>query len=248
MFDELRDALLRFLRVPAEPSAPLGSLESIRVFRAGPNFYKWSVIKWGLKQTAAALGIVAALTLFGPFYSVGIPARAIPEWVRVSWLVTEGIVAAGFVMQLPLTYAAQRLGFEMRWYIVTDRSLRIRSGIWFVEELTMTFANIQQVNLTQGPLQRLLGIADLEVTSAGGGGGKQGKHESQSAHSGCFRGVDNAETIRDLILERLRLYRDAGLGDPDEPREQSAGALEAAQEALVEARELRKKIAMIAPG
>jgi hypothetical protein len=96
-------------------------------------------------------------------------------------------------------------------------------------------------------LQRLLGIADLEVTSAGGGSGKKGSRSSQNAHAGSFQGVDNADAIRDLILERLRLYRDAGLGDPDEAREQSPGALEAAQEALVEARELRKTIAIIAP-
>lgn len=112
----------------------------------------------------------------------------------------------------------------------------------------MTFANIQQVNLTQGALQGLLHIADLEASSAGGGGGKaQGKHDIHNAHTGYFQGVDNAGAIRDLILERLRLYLDAGLGDPDEPREQSAGALEAAQEALSEARELRKTITLIAP-
>ncbi len=247
MFDVLRGALLRFLHVPAAPCPPLGSAESIRVFRAGPNFYKWSVIKWGLTQTAVAVGIAGAFTLFGPFYSVGIPARVWPEWVRVGWLVLEGITAAGFVLQLPLTYAMLRLGYEMRWYMVTDRSLRIRSGIWFVEELTMTFANIQQINLRQGPLQRLLGIADLEVTSAGGGiEKKQGRRDTRSAHTGCFQGVDNAEAIRDLILERLRPFRDAGLGDPDELGEQPAGALDAAQEALMEARELRKTITRIA--
>jgi len=246
VFDSLREALLRFLRVPHAPSAPLGSAASLQTFRAGPNFYKWSLIKWGLKQTAAAIGLIVALTVFGPFYSVGIPAKVWPQWTRVLWQVVESFAAVGFVVQLPVTYAMQRLGYEMRWYIVTDRSLRIRSGTWSVEELTMTFANVQQVNLTQGPLQRLLGIADLEVASAGGGGGKkQGKHAEQSAHSGCFEGVDNAEAVRDLILERLRLYRDSGLGDPDDAKEHSTGVLEAAQEALVEARALRKTLALI---
>jgi uncharacterized membrane protein YdbT with pleckstrin-like domain len=217
------------------------------VFRAGPNFYRWALIKWGLKQTAAA-GILAALILLGPFYSAGIPARVWPEWVRAIWLVIEGVIVTGFLVQLPLTYAAQRLGYEMRWYIVTDRSLRIRSGIWAVEELTMTFANIQQVNLTQGPLQRLLGIADLEVASAGGGGRKARKPGAGvSAHQARFQGVDNAEAIRGLIQERLRQYRDTGLGDPDESREQPGDALEAARQALAEARDLRKTIETLAP-
>jgi membrane protein YdbS with pleckstrin-like domain len=235
VYDLVRGPLLKFLRVPAAPTSPVGSPESIRVFRAGANFYKWSVIRWALKQTAVGVGIGAALTMLGPFYSFGIPDTVWPAWLRVSWLVMEAILAVGFILQLPVTYFIQRLGYEMRWYIVTDRSLRIRSGTWFVEERTMTFANIQQVNLTQGPLQGLLGIADLEVTSAGGGAGKkQSGTDGPNTHTGCFQGVDNAETIRDLILERLRLYRNAGLGDPDEPPEKSEGALEAAQEALTE--------------
>ena len=65
VYDAVRGTLLRFLRVPAAPSPPLGSPESIRVFRAGPNSTKWPVIKWALKQTAVA--VVAAFTLFGPF-------------------------------------------------------------------------------------------------------------------------------------------------------------------------------------
>ena len=37
-------------------------------------------------------------------------------------------------------------------------------------------------------------------------------------HTGFFHGVDNAEEIRDLILNRLRRFRETGLGDPDEAR------------------------------
>jgi hypothetical protein len=35
-------------------------------------------------------------------------------------------------------------------------------------------------------------------------------------HQGLFHCVDNAEAIRDLILERLRRFREAGLGDPED--------------------------------
>ena len=80
----------------------------------------------------------------------------------------------------------------------------------------MSFANVQQVVVTQGPLQRLLGIADLRVQSAGGGGDQHERGGSESLHTGVFHGVVNANEIRDLILERLRAYRHAGLGDPDD--------------------------------
>jgi membrane protein YdbS with pleckstrin-like domain len=243
VFDGLRGALLRWLRVPAEPEPPLGSAESIRVFRAGINFYKWSVIQWGLKQAISGFGLTVALTALN---LSGVPPLDWPEWLRVAFVALEAIVVSIFVAQLLLSYFALRLDFDMRWYMVTDRSLRIRSGIWFVEELTMTFANIQQVNLTQGPLQRVLGIADLEVTSAGGGSGKkQGRHRGEESHTGAFEGMENAEAIRDLILDRLRHYRDAGLGNPDDHHEQAPDALAAAHNALLEAQALRALITSI---
>ena len=164
-----------------------------------------------------------------------------------------GIEIAGIVvylLQLPITYALVRLEYEAHWYIVTDRSLRIRSGIVRLNESTMSFANVQQVTVSQGPLQRLLGIANVRVQSAGGGNSSQGKEEEQSMHVGVFHGVENAHEIRDLVIERLRSFRAAGLGDPDDHRETSdvttkaaavpsEGTLAAARELLEVARGVR---------
>jgi len=156
-----------------------------------------------------------------------------------------------YILQIPLTYAVLRLDYEMRWYMVTDRSLRLRHGVWRLSEATMSFANIQQVVVSQGPLQRLLGLANVKVKSAGGGSG-QNSHggASDDMHSGYFHSVTNAPEIRDLILARLRRFRESGLGDPEEklavpavsavaPASASADALSAAQELLAEARALR---------
>lgn len=145
-------------------------------------------------------------------------AERTPPWVFSVMTVVEILVLAGFIASLPVTYTAVRLDYELRWYLVTDRSLRIREGIYGLHEMTMSFANLQQVEVTQGPLQRLLGIADVRVQSAGGGGDESGPdhRRTDSLHTAVFHGVDNATEIRDLILERLRLFREAGLGDPDD--------------------------------
>jgi hypothetical protein len=169
-----------------------------------------------------------------------------------SFLLIWTLKVAGFVLylvQIPVTYALMRLDYEQRWYIVTDRSLRLRTGIWKVREMTMSFANLQQIAVSQGPLQRLLGLADVRVQSAGGGSAQPGDPTpgQRSLHTGHFHAVDNAEEIRDLIVERLRLFRETGLGDPDEvPRGAGLGSargdrpeLAAAQVLLAEARALR---------
>jgi membrane protein YdbS with pleckstrin-like domain len=143
------------------------------------------------------------------------------RWVARGITAIELIGALTFLVQLPFSLAAARLDYEMRWYIVTDRSLRIREGIMRVREMTLTFANVQNITVRQGPLQRLLGIADVVVRTAGGGGSSEGHGESSgtagaSMHVGKLRAVDNAVEVRDLILERLRRWRDSGLGDPDD--------------------------------
>jgi membrane protein YdbS with pleckstrin-like domain len=248
MFESLKIRLLGWLRVPPEPKPPQGSPESIRVFRAAPNYFKLLRWKWGLAQLAAALGFVVWLVVFQEFGE---------DWgrnFRRGAQTIELIALAGFVVQLPFTFLAVRLEYELRWYIVTDRSLRLRSGIWTVREMTLTFANIQQTTIRQGPLQRLLGIADLKVTTAGGGGvaGAAPGHarEDDSMHTGFLHGIDNAAAIRDLIQERLRRLRDSGLGDPEEgqlpppdgPVPPVPGALEAARELLEETRRLRQAL------
>ena len=91
-------------------------------------------------------------------------------------------------MQLPITFAILRLDYELRWYIVTDRAARLREGIVTLKEMTFTLANVQDIRLRQGPLQRLLGLADVELRTAGGseapaGVGAQGGHWSRTSTS-----------------------------------------------------------------
>ncbi|UCF68201.1 MAG: PH domain-containing protein [Acidobacteriota bacterium] len=273
----------RLLRVPPEPSPPAGSHASVRIFRAAQNYYRYSLAQWGLKQLGALFGLFWLLVLSTqmsplpviPWERIPLPDTMMEVLQRIGltgegaeqtasstgvdrlFSVLELIGLVLFVAQIPLTYAMVRLDYQMRWYIVTDRSLRIREGIWRVREMTMTFANIQHLTVEQGPLQRLLGISDLKVRTAGGGASEsedassgRGQRERESMHVGFLRGVDNAREIRDTILARLRRLKDSGLGDPDDAREseryRSAGpgqpiaALPAARDVLGEARALRR--------
>lgn len=224
--------LLRLLRVPPEPAAPDGTADSILVFRAGRNYYRWRMAMWGLAQFGVFVMLAMAL-------GVLIASEAkMPPVGRTIWRVAGMCSVVIWAVQLAFTYLLQRLNYEQRWYIVTDRSLRIRSGIWDVQELTMTFANIQDLRIVRDPLQLALGLSDLAVSSAGGGSVGHAAHASSSSHTAKFAGVDNADALRDLIAERLRRYRDAGLGDA-EPGPAMVSAEDAVAEVLAEARALR---------
>jgi hypothetical protein len=182
-------------------------------------------------------------------------ALLLPPWAFPLLWVLKIVGILAYLVQLPVTYLIARMDYELRWYMVTDRSLRIRYGVWKVTESTMSFANIQQVVVSQGPLQRLLGLSDVKVQSAGGGSGGHDSHGNphgnDDMHMGLFHSVTNAPEIRDLILERLRRFRESGLGDTEEKIHQPAHVpigttaldspdlLAAARELTAEARALR---------
>ena len=313
MFNWFRQQVLFVMRVPHDPEPPFGAPGSLRVFRAGRNYFNLRLLGWGFAQAFVLAGIifwavvlheventtrvqrqtrtvlppltpdsfaksVASLSSSPPGPGQQNKSRAqirlnglegfkqglveialrLPPWAFPLIWVLKIIGFTLYLAQVPFTYALRRLDYELRWYIVTDRSLRIRTGLVRLQESTMSFANLQQVEVKQDPIQRLLGLADVHVQSAGGGGGGQQAHRrgqmNDSLHTGIFHSVDNATEIRDLILERLRQFRQAGLGDPDDHHERTVGAgvlssretlpantdaLAAAHEVLTEARALR---------
>lgn len=248
VYARAKELASRWLRIPPPPAVPAGTPGSVRRFQAAPGYFRYRVASWGLKQIGALWGLIVGLTMVG-FIPEELPFADVFGWLEmVRWIEIAGIAA--FVLQLPFSLFLVRLDYDNRWYLVTDRSLRIREGVVKVHEQTMSFANLQNLSIRQGPVQRLFGIADLQVRTAGGGGkgdsGNEPEGDAKNLHLAFFRGVSNAEEIRDLLLAHLRRLKGSGLGDPDEVEPepvpvptQPSDALAAARELLAEARALR---------
>ncbi|MCH7603645.1 MAG: PH domain-containing protein [Planctomycetes bacterium] len=149
------------------------------------------------------------------------------------------------IMILPgiIAYLAIYLRYDTTWYVMTDRSMRIRRGIWVIHETTITFENIQNVSVSQGPLQRYFGISDVVVETAGGGGDSKQKG-LQVSNQGIIEGIANADEIRDRILSRMRQSVSAGLGDEAEGG-QSIGRARWTPEHLTALRDIRAEIALL---
>lgn len=229
MIGPFKAAALLITRVPAEPHLPAGDPGSARVFRAGVNFWRLRLLVWLVQQAVTFAGFVTVLAVLhnvpdsvpirdgsGGRRAIALPTGRAVVLVRV----VEVAGWALWVLQMPLTFAVARLDYEMRWYIVTDRAARLRDGILKVNEMTFTLANVQDIRVSQGPLQRLLGLADVELRTAGGSESAPSPHGGQgmgpNLHLAVFRGVDNAAEIRDLVRERMKHAQGAGLGDPDD--------------------------------
>jgi membrane protein YdbS with pleckstrin-like domain len=217
MYSVFRHTCERLLRIPHDPLPPPGDEASTRIFRAAPNYYKYLLFLWGLRSLAAV--VVPVVVLYIPMGGLFIElSRKGDPWAPVLLLVPLVIVLP-LVLLCLFQLAVVRLEYEKRWYVVTDRSLRVREGVVAVREMTVNFANIQNIAISQGPIQRALGIADLRVETAGGGGAsmQHNRHQPmENLHTAWFRGVNNAGEIRELIQQRLRLLKDSGLGDHEE--------------------------------
>jgi membrane protein YdbS with pleckstrin-like domain len=213
IYEALKGRLLELIKAPTEPpEPPAGSKGSIQTFRADPNFLKLRLIVWGVGFAGAILGEIIFIL---------IEVFVLRDHADRTALVVLGALLLAVTLGGAIgKYFLIRIDYDMRYYVVTDRSLRIREGALLIHESTFTFANIQNLKLTQGPLERLLGLSNLIVETAGGAaqsqGDKGGKNPFAPGHEGNLRGIAHAREVRDQMLVLLKKYRDAGLGDPED--------------------------------
>lgn len=239
LLDPVRRGLLGFLRVStAPPEAPGG--EHVEIFRASPRYLTYLLLAWALRSAAMVLALGGLVVGAG----IGIVTEE-----KVWWPVflLGGVTGTFLFVFTFISYATIRLDFEMRWYVLTDRSLRIREGIAHMREVTLTLANVQDIKVSQGPLQRLLDLTDVEVDTAGGGGGAAAAARgSVHGHHGVLRGVDKGSELVAKIRSRVQQRKGTGLGDVDEHHDESAAAdpfLVALREVRDEAKALRAAVA-----
>ena len=205
------------LRIPSEPAEiPVDSGELIKSFHPSPNWLR-------LKRLQIILGILLALLvnvalIFGQalagnsFTFPGISFFI--GWSGAGLFIAPIVLLAGLFRLITL-----RLQYDCTWYVLTERALRIRRGLILIRETTITYANIQNISLQQGPLERMFSVSNIKVETAGGGGADS-KTDSLG-HSGLIEGVEDADSLRDLMMAQVRLHRSGGLGESEAVSEPS---------------------------
>ena len=196
----LQGLVLRLLDVDTHaPPLPAGG--SPRVFRASRDFLRYSIVKWLLGHVVG----VTALTIAVVTSCIDLNAQGHTTLARV----IPGLVLVMVVVVALVSYAIVQLDYQLRWYVVTDRSIRIREGALVQREMTLTLANVQNLRLSQGPLQKLFGIADVVVETAGG------TSSLDTGGTAALRGVRDAAALREELHALAERHRGTGLGDVD---------------------------------
>ncbi|MDH3744321.1 MAG: PH domain-containing protein [Acidobacteriota bacterium] len=263
----LRQRLLTFLRVSERPDPPPGAGPFLETFRASRRYLYYCVLTWIPKQIAAFFGLLFSLAFFGfidqPFVKMAGLDRffELVERIRFPFghlnielnslfVFFEALAIVTWAAQLLFTGLLLKLSWELRWYMVGETSLRIRRGLWSLREQTMTLANIQNMIVRQGPVQRMFGIADLEVHTAGGGARSDPEEGDSSGakhslHIGHLRGLEDAPGLRDKIRARLLELAGDGLGDGREPRDEPSPVSATRGDLLEAARALEKEARLL---
>ncbi|XZE45569.1 PH domain-containing protein [Pirellulaceae bacterium SH467] len=192
--------------LPRKPNQiEFGDGHSVVVMRPSEAFLKYRKFQFWIGL------VVIDIILCGLWIATIIAA----PWIGI---LTAPLWIAIIVLPDILAYVAIHLRYDTTWYALSDRSLRIRRGIWTIHETTITFANIQNVNVAQGPLQRWFGFSNLIVSTAGGGGAEA--TAAMGGHVGLLEGLENAQELKDQILRHSQIS--AGLGDEEVGEDQES--------------------------
>lgn len=152
--------------------------------------------------------------LFGLFgQTVGAGIAAVAAWTQLPRF--GGLVAVLVVLVqaafIAVSLVTTQLDYELRHYLVGDRSLRVSQGALTRSEATLSYANVQNLEVMQGPLERLFGFQSLLISTAGA---DVTPGQGESGHLVTLVGLTNAEEVKALILGMLQHSKDAGLGEP----------------------------------
>ena len=144
--------------------------------------HKAVLVLWRLQ----ALALAAAVAV--PLIAVAILASALPVGVRLVLAVTAalGVVPAATLPGV----------FYRGWrYRVGEEALELRHGVLTVKRSIVPYFRVQHVDLSQGPIERALGLARLKV------------HTASAGTDASLPGVEleRAEEVRRLVLDRAEV-------------------------------------------
>lgn len=196
---------------PTPPHIPLGAKDPI-VFRASE---RWLAYRYLLLAVSILPVMFAPVMIVVGLLATAAKGKPNPPFVWVILVLLVIAIALGAAVAL----VSARLDYEFHCYVMTDRSVRIRHGIWEQVEATLTYANVQNVRVVQGPLERIFGISSVVVDTAGSGGRSEREDPLLQHHRGVIRGIENAQVLRDRIMDRMKKSKSSGLGDPDDHRD-----------------------------
>ena len=215
MYEDIKNFCLRLLKISPEPSDYHAEAANEQVFRPAPAFFAYHLFVWFYQSLG---GVLSLAILIVPML-IGVLNSLEVRWQMPIVMLLLLLAALTALIYAGSAFIHVWLDYELRRYRISRSGIKVREGAISILETTMSIANIQNVSIEQGPIQRVLGISDILIQSAGGGGGVAQAAKglpSPDYHTVRFAGVRDAETIANVLREYLKIYQDSGLGHTED--------------------------------
>jgi membrane protein YdbS with pleckstrin-like domain len=103
-----------------------------------------------------------------------------------------------------LLFTYTNMYYDSFTFLLTEDMLLIEKGVLFKNKIVVPYSRVQNVNIKQGPLQRILGISSVYVITAGvtyfGGNYASG----MGAH---LPGIPFPDELAEIIMRKVRMYK-----------------------------------------
>ncbi len=116
------------------------------------------------------------------------------------------VIGGSALLLVTLTAVLWSVELKRLGYLLRDHDVSFRSGVLTHRVATVPFVRVQHVSVRRGPFERLLGLATVDVSSAG----------PDISIPGLA--VEDAERIKQLITERSGVETDEPTEPPLPPR------------------------------
>jgi len=134
------------------------------------------------------------------------------------------IVAVLTLLAFPITVTVLYIRYRTLRYRFDDEGVWRRQGLLWRREVNVSYRRIQDIHLTNGIIQRWLGLATVSIQTAAGSATPQV----------TIDGVLEAEALRDYLYTKMRGVRDAiqGAEPTTHGQERTAPNVEGGDETL----------------
>ncbi len=146
-------------------------------FKPSPQFKKLYYIYFLLAIIFGILWWYIPVLLFAPFeVKVGITISILAILIFIAYWIPKY--------------------YETIVYKLTENEIVWRRGVWFKKTGVVPYNRITNIDIVQGPISRMLGIASLKIQTAG--------YSGQSPAEIEIKGIEQFEELRELIMEFVK--------------------------------------------
>lgn len=124
--------------------------------------------------------------------------------------VVFGICLAGWLIVMLLILLWIPAFYKSLEYIIDSDSVKAKAGVFWRKNVTIPYIKVTNLDVTQGPIERIFDIGTIHVQTAGAGGQQGAKAEQKLV------GIRNLDGLKDTIMERIRDYT---ISAPDQVKE-----------------------------